>query len=94
MIRHQENPGRRQTIIFLTQPLIKLNKLDHKSIIGTSDASPLLDKALCFFIIITIGINKVSNNKSNRTWNSLDAMYKNISSVGKSIVNIINNSVK
>lgn len=67
MIRHQENPGRRQAIIFLMQPLIKLNKLNHKSIIWTSNASPLLDKTLGLFIIIAIGINKVSNNKSNRT---------------------------
>lgn len=91
---YQKNSRRREAVKFLMQSLIELNELYHKSIVWTCDASFILNKWLCFFIIISVSENQICNYKSDRTRNPLNTMNKNIPFICKSIINEIDNFIK
>lgn len=76
------------------ESFIKLNKLDHKPIVWTGNSSFLLDETFSLFIVIAIGENQISNNKSDWSGNTLDAMNKYVSTITEGIVDKVDNSIK
>ena len=73
---------------------MKLNQLNHKSIIGAGNPSSLFHKAFCFFIVKSIHEYQVSYNKSNGTRNSLNAVNEHIFLVSMSCVYEIDHPIK
>lgn len=91
---YQKNSWWRETAIFFMQSFIKLDQLNHKSVIRASYSSPLFYKTLSFFIIISICKYQVGYDKSYGPRNTLNAMYQNIAPITYCIVNKLNHSIK
>lgn len=73
---------------------MKLDKLNHKTIVGTCNYTFLLNERLSFFVIISVLENNICYDQGNRARYSLNAMNKNILFVFVCILNEIDNSIE
>lgn len=94
MGRNQKYPWFLQWLVIIIKSLMKLYEFNHKSVVRTSNNPFLFHKGLSFFVIIPVFEDNISNNQSNRSRNTLNAMYQNILFIFVCILNEINNSIK
>ena len=78
MRRYQKHPRAGQRVELLIQPLMKLYKFHHKSIIRAGNASLLLDKLLSLLVIIPKLEDHKSYDHCDRPRHTLDTMYQHI----------------
>jgi hypothetical protein len=65
MRRDHKHSGIGKGLIIVVESLMKLNELNHESIVGAGDGALLLDKRLSFFVVISVLKNDVSDNKGD-----------------------------
>lgn len=73
---------------------MKLDKLNHKTIVGTCNNTFLLNKRLSFFVIVSVLEDNIRYDQGYRTRYTLNAMNKNILFVFVRILNEVNNSIE
>lgn len=73
---------------------MKLDKLNHKPIIGTSYNTLLLNERLRFFIVVSIFKDDICYNQGNRARNALNTMNENILFVFVCVLYKVNDSIK
>lgn len=73
---------------------MKLDKLNHKSIVGTSYNTLLFDKRLSFFVVVSILKDDICYNQGNRARYALNTMNKNVLFVFVCVLNEVNDPIK
>lgn len=73
---------------------IKLDKFNHKAIVGASNSSSFFDKALSLFIIISLCEYEICYYKSDGSRYTLNAMYQNFPPISKRVIHKVNHFIK
>lgn len=94
MRRNHKNSRIGKWLILIVEPFMKLNELNHESIIWTGNRTFLFDKRLSFFVVIPVLENNISDNECHRSRNALNAMNENYFLVFMGSLNEINHLVK
>jgi hypothetical protein len=94
MRRNHKNSRIGKWFILIVEPFMKLNELNHESIVRTGDWTFLFDKRLSFFVVIPVLKNNISDNECHWSRNALDAMNENVFLVFMGSLNEINHFVK
>ena len=92
--RYKKDSWFLQRFIVIVKSFMKLDKLNHKTIVGTCNDTFLLNERLSFFVIVSILEDNICYNQGNRARYSLNAMNENILFFFVCILNEINNSIE
>lgn len=94
MRRNQKDSWRRKRLEISIKSFMKLNQLDHESVVWAGNSPLLLDETFGGFIVVTVHVDEVGDDEGDRPRYSLDAVNENVLFLSVCSVYVVNHPVK